>query len=215
MVPCMDTLTCGSPRTSSPSALVVTELPAVARPAAAAVGGHGAERSAGSDRHFEQREIQAAGDAAALGAQEFGIADGQEVALEFDIEVVLDGQGKGILQREVEVSGADQIVDARASFRSVRRESCAAGQACSRSGLTARPADRKQRQEGAGRVLKHFRVLLLLAGRGFFRRGDGIDFDAFPNFVAGIDCEPLALLQTGEYFEAVAEIAAQLDAREM
>jgi hypothetical protein len=89
--------------------LVATELPAVARPA---------ERTAGSDRHFEQCEIEPAVESAAPGAQEFGIADGQKVALQLDIEVVFDGEGESVLQREVEVSRADEFVYARRIFES-------------------------------------------------------------------------------------------------
>ena len=136
MVPCMEALTCGSPRMLRPTALVVDRTAGGGASGGGGVGGQGAERTAGSDRHFEEREIQAAGDSAALGAQEFGIADGQKVALEFDIEVVLDGQGKRILRATGRGSRRGSDRARAASFRSVRRESCAVCRACSRFGRT-------------------------------------------------------------------------------
>jgi hypothetical protein len=58
--------------------LVAAELPAVAPPGAALV--NTGERSH-AGRHFEQREVQAAIQTAAFGAQPFGIALGQREAL--------------------------------------------------------------------------------------------------------------------------------------
>ena len=89
------------------------------------IGGHGAERSAGAGGNFGEREVEAADHAAALGAQQFGIADGQQVALELDIEIVLDGERERVLQREVEIAGADEFVDARRVLRTHRRSACA------------------------------------------------------------------------------------------
>ena len=61
------------PSTPSSSALVATEVPAVARPAVAGVGDHGAERSAHADGNFGQRVVQPAGECRRPGAQQFGI----------------------------------------------------------------------------------------------------------------------------------------------
>src|ERR1017187_408042 len=76
-----------------------------------------------------------------------------------------------------------------------------------------------------GQSCETFRVLRLLAGRGFPRRGlfrcgffgcgffgcsDRIDLRALANLVARIDRQPLSLDQAGDHFEAVAVVAAQL-----
>ena len=59
----------------------------------------------------QERIVQAAHRAAALGAPHLGLALRQEKALELDGQVVLDGQRQRILERKVEVAGTDQLVD--------------------------------------------------------------------------------------------------------
>src|ERR1019366_6628809 len=63
-------------------------------------GQHRAQRTAGAGGDFGQGEVEAAVQSAALGAQELGIALGQKVALQLDVEVILDGQGQSVGERE-------------------------------------------------------------------------------------------------------------------
>src|ERR1035437_8064507 len=57
---------------------------------------------------------------------------------------------------------------------------------------------------------------LRMACRGLRLRGRyRLHFGAFPYGVAGVDHHLLPLFETRENFQAVAEVAAQLDAREM
>ena len=76
-------------------------------------GYHGAERPAHARGGFRQGEAQAAQRAAAFGAEQLRVRGRQSGALKLDIEVVLDGQRQRILKREVEVAGADGLVDPR------------------------------------------------------------------------------------------------------
>src|ERR1035441_2343770 len=166
MVPWMESLTCGSPRTLSPSALGATELPAVARPAGGAgvwTGGMGRPAAGGA---VGAGEVGAAGESAAFGAQEFAIALRQKVALELDIEVVFDGQGESILQREVEVPRADELVHARRVVELHRgRRARDAGWV---AGLRERETGGQgQRQGGASSLVKHFESYCFLPGAAF------------------------------------------------
>src|SRR5262249_56078402 len=72
-----------------------------------------AQRTASARGRFEQREVQSAHRSAAFGALQFRIRHRQQIALQLDIEVVLDRQRQRILQREIQVAGANQIVNTR------------------------------------------------------------------------------------------------------
>ena len=130
MAPCIERLVCGSPSTPSSSALVATEVPAVARPAMAALvttGLSGPPTPAGASASVI---VQPAQRAAALGAQQLRVGHRQSGALQLDIQIVLDGQRQGVLKRQVEVAGADQLVDPRRILeadRPARSGSCAPG----------------------------------------------------------------------------------------
>jgi hypothetical protein len=82
-------------------------------------GYHGAERPAHARGRFRQDEVQAAQRAAALGAQQLGVRDRQSRPLQLDIEIVLDGQRQRILKRQVEVAGANELVDPRRILEAV------------------------------------------------------------------------------------------------
>ena len=88
----MESLTCGSPERAGGDG--------TSGGGASGGGGRGehrAQRTARAGRDFGQGEVETAIEAAAPGAQELAIALGQKVALELDVEVVLDRQGESVL----------------------------------------------------------------------------------------------------------------------
>src|ERR1039458_10463024 len=57
--------------------------------------------------------------------------------------------------------------------------------------------------------------LRMACRRRRFRGRNRLHFGAFPDGVAGVDHHLLPLFETGEHFQAVAEVAAQLDQLKM
>jgi hypothetical protein len=47
-----------------------------------------------------------------LGTDEVGLSEGEEVALDFDIDVVFEGEGDGVLEGEIELAVAEEGFDA-------------------------------------------------------------------------------------------------------
>src|ERR1035441_5734433 len=96
------------------------------------------------------------------------LQDALALAIEnnLDIEVVFDGQGESVLQREVEVPGADELVHARRVVELHRgRRARDAGWV---AGLRERETGGQgQRQGGASSLVKHFESYCFLPGAAF------------------------------------------------
>ena len=74
------------------------------------------QRSAGAAdalRKLADGERHAAQQTAALGAEQIRIGDAGPEPLQLDIQIILDREGDGVLQRKVELPGADEGIDAR------------------------------------------------------------------------------------------------------
>ncbi len=72
-----------------------------------------AGRSAHAHRHFEHVVRQPPQSAAAFGAQQLRIGRRQRIALQLNIQIVLDGERDGIRQRKINVARAQQLPDER------------------------------------------------------------------------------------------------------
>ena len=123
-------------------------------------------------------------------------------------------------KREVEIAGADQIVDARGVLEiRAAAEPSAAGEpeaGCSRRSCAARSAARATCVRLDDLLTRGEQLFPASFGVFFSRPACRLDFDAFAHRVAGIDDQLLAVLAgRREHFHVVAEIAAQLDAREV
>ena len=78
----------------------------VSRPGRAAPAAGGSAKPA--LRGLDDGGVDAVGGAARFGAQNIGLRNGEVIAEVGQIEVVLDGQSDGVLQRKVDFSVADQ-----------------------------------------------------------------------------------------------------------